>query len=611
MGLTRAKRFFLGEPLLDQHASEEKLPKWKALSTLSSDALSSVAYATDAILAVLAGFSTAAIFWSIPVALMIAGLLVILTASYRQTIEAYPGGGGAYTVAKKNLGQTASLVAGAALLIDYVLTVSVSVASGIENIGSAFPLLMAHKEGFGMIVVLLIALLNLRGIRENAAVFAFPTYAFILSIFCLVGVGLFKGSSGINATHQSLIHAVYPAVPLVLILRAFASGCSALTGVEAISNGAAVFQAPAQRNAKITLIWMAGILGVLFLGITALAHLYGIVPRPDQTLISLLSRRVFGDHFFYYFVQSSTALILFLAASTTYAHFPRLASLLARDRFLPRQLTSIGDRLVFSNGIIGLSIAAITIILIFHGETIRMLPLYAIGVFLSFTLSQAGMVIHHIREREIAWFRSLLLNGLGSFTTAVVLVDIALTKFNHGAWIVVLFIPLLVFVFTRVHRHYLCVSRELRLEADPDSRPVQFARIRHTVIVPISGIHKGVLEALQYALSISNDVRACYVEIDPSRTQTLQEEWEKWVPFIPFVVLKSPYRSVVQPLISYIDDVEEMSRDDMVTVVVPEFVTRHWWHGLLHNQTALFIRAALALRRRRVVTSVRYHIQGS
>lgn len=608
MVLTRAKRFFIGEPLLSHRVSEERLPKWKALSTLSSDALSSVAYATDAILAVLVGFSTVALVWSIPIALMIAGLLVILTASYRQTIEAYPGGGGAYTVARENLGQTAGLIAGAALLIDYVLTVAVSVSSGIENIGSAFPYLMAHKEGFGMIVILIIAFLNLRGIRESATVFAFPTYAFIFSIFAVVGVGLFKASTGIDTAPHSILHAVYPSVPLVLILRAFASGCSALTGVEAISNGTAIFQPPAQRNAKTTLVWMSVILGTLFLGITVLAHNYGIVPHEDQTLISLLSRRVFGTTFFYYFVQVSTALILFLAANTSYADFPRLASLLARDRFLPRQLTSVGDRLVFSNGILGLSAAAIGIIVLFSGDTIHMLPLYAIGVFLSFTLSQAGMVVHHFKEKEPSWLRSLLLNGLGAVTTAMVLLDIAWTKFVHGAWIVVLFIPLLVFIFTRIHHHYLSISRTLRLDDVPI--PAQFAKIRHTVIVPISGIHKGVLEALQYALSISNDVRACYVEIDPSRTQALQADWEKWVPFIPFVVLKSPYRSVVQPLINYIDDVEEMSHDDMVTVVVPEFVTPRWWQNLLHNQTALFIRAALAVRRRRVVTSVRYHIRG-
>jgi amino acid transporter len=605
----RAKRFLLGEPLSSQHAIHERIPKWKALSTLSSDALSSVAYATDAILYVLAAFSIAAASWSIPIALMIAALLLILTLSYCQTIDAYPSGGGAYTVAKENLGTQAGLIAGAALLIDYVLTVSVSVASGVENIGSAFPAINGYREIFCALVIIVIMLCNLRGIRESATIFALPTYFFVLSIFVMIAVGAWKLANGqMPEPPKSVFHQELAVVPLILILRAFASGCSALTGVEAISNGIQVFRQPSQKNAKITLIWMSVILAFLFLGITVLAHVLGLVPHEDQTLISLLGRAVFRNSIFYYSTQVATALILFLAANTSYADFPRLASLLAKDRFLPRQFTSVGDRLVFSNGVVGLSAAAIILVILFRAETILLLPLYAIGVFLSFTLSQSGMVAHHLREKEKGWRKALVLNLTGAIATLIVLLDIASTKFLHGAWMVIVMIPILVLFFRRIHFHYLAVGRELSLIGEMP--PAHFERIKHTVIVPISGIHRGVIEAIQYSLSISNDVRACYVEIDPIKTESVKQEWERWVPGVPFVVLKSPYRSVVAPLIKYIEDVGEITHDDVVTVVVPEFITTHWWHRVLHNQTAIFIRAALAFRRRTVVTSVRYHLKG-
>lgn len=610
MELLRAKRFILGEPISTQHAAHERIPKWKALATLSSDALSSVAYATEAILLVLVAFSSAAAVWSIPIAVMITALLLILTISYRQTINAYPSGGGAYIVAKDNLGQTAGLIAGSALLIDYILTVSVSVSSGIENLGSAVPFLMEHKEAFCAIIIMIVMLLNLRGIRESSTIFAFPTYFFIFSVFLTLAVGAYKVATGqVMEAPPPINTGVVKAVTLVLILRAFAAGCTALTGVEAISNGIQVFRQPAQQNAKITMVWMSVTLGVMFMGITILAHVLHLVPSENETLISLLNGAVFGKTVFYYSSQAATALILFLAANTSYADFPRLASLLAHDRFLPRQLASIGDRLVFSNGIVGLSALAMVMIVLFHGDTQHLLPLYAVGVFLSFTLSQAGMVVHHMKEREPNWRRSMVINGVGAVTTLVVLLDICFARFLHGAWMVVAAIPVFVYVFTKIHNHYLSVGRELSLVNKLP--PARLEKIKHTVIVPISGIHQGVLEALQYALSISNDVRACYVEIDPEKTENVKSEWERWVPGVPFVVLKSPYRSVVEPLIKYIDDVEQISHDDVVTIVVPEFVTTRWWTRLLHNQTALFIRAALAFRRRKVVTSVRYHLRSS
>ena len=600
------KRLLIGQPLATHRVSHERIPKWKALSTLSSDALSSVAYATDEILLVLAGV-TGALAWSIPIAIAIVTLLVLITASYRQTIDAYPNGGGAYTVAKENLGVSAGLIAAAALLIDYILTVSVSVAAGVENIAAAFPFLSFHKESIGAVVIILIMIANLRGIRESSTIFAFPTYFFVFSILILLAAGFWKVMSGSVVPVVSLAQTAFPAVPLILVLRAFASGCSALTGVEAISNGVTIFEHPTQRNAKITLLWMSVILGVLFLGITFLAHSLGISMRENETVISLVGKAVFGPSVAYYLVQIATALILFLAANTSYADFPRLSSLLAKDRYLPRQLASMGDRLVFSNGIIGLSVAAILLIFIFKGETSHLIPLYAVGVFLSFTLSQAGMVVHHIRIKEPRWMRSLFFNALGAVATLVVLVDIASTKFIHGAWMVVVAIPVLVFIFSRIHRHYLSVGRQLAMM--DLTKKIEFRKIKHTCIIPVSGIHRGVYEALQYALTIAEDVRACYVDIDSDTTQRITQQWLTWAPSVPFVVLKSPYRSVIAPLLQYIDDVERIACDDLITVVVPEFVTTRWWHRILHNQTAMFVRAALATRKGKVVTSVRYHLK--
>ncbi|OFZ56058.1 MAG: amino acid permease [Bdellovibrionales bacterium RIFOXYC1_FULL_54_43] len=607
MTFSKVKRFLVGEPLSSHMVEEERISKLKALAVLSSDALSSVAYATEEILIPLAAFAAAAVAWSMPIALGIGVLLVILTVSYRQIIDAYPNGGGAYIVAKENLGTYYGLIAGAALLIDYILTVSVSVASGVENIASAFPILLPHKEALGTLIILVIALFNLRGLRESASIFALPTYIFIFSLLTLIVVGTWRVVTGEVPPAAPIIHEVYPAVPLFLILRAFSSGCAALTGIEAISNGISLFRAPSTRNAKITMAWMAGILGSFFLGVTLLAHVYGIMPHHGETAISNLARTVFGGTAMYYVMQVATAMILILAANTSYAGFPRLASLLAKDRYLPRQLASLGDRLVFSNGIAGLSFVAIGLIILFKGETHRLIPLYAVGVFLSFTLSQAGMVAHHLRERAPGWLRSLSVNFLGTVVTFIAVMVIGYTKFATGAWMVVLLIPLMVFIFTRIHSHYLGVGKELSLLGV--TPPGKLEPIKHTVIVPISGIHRGVIDALRYALSISSDVRACYIAIDPEATERMKVEWQKWAREIPFVVLKSPYRSVVRPLLQYIDDVEQTTHADMMTVLIPEFVTAKWRHQILHNQTAFLIRTALMFRPRKVVTSVRYHLR--
>lgn len=607
MEFEKLKRIILGNPLMTEMAHNERIPKWKALAVLSSDALSSVAYATEEILIPLSLFAMAAVAWSMPIALGIATLLLIITVSYQQTIDAYPNGGGAYTVAKENLGTTAGLVAGASLLIDYTLTVAVSVAAGVENIASAFPALAPHNVAIGIAVILVVMFLNLRGIKESSSIFALPTYLFIGSFLILIVVGTWRILSGEVPPVAPVIHETYPAVPLFLLLRAFSSGCAALTGIEAISNGIPVFKEPAQKNAKATMIWMSTILGSFFLGITLLAHTYGVVPSAGQTAVSLLARKVFGESAFYYVIPAATALILFLAANTSFADFPRLASLLGKDRFLPRQLASLGDRLVFSNGIVGLSLGAIFLIVIFGGTTHHLIPLYAVGVFLSFTLSQTGMVVHHIRERQPGWKKSTFFNALGGLITFIVLLVIGATKFTHGAWMVVVLIPTMVVIFKKINNHYIQIGKQLGAPI-PIKEGGILTPVQHTAIVPVSGIHPGVIEALSYASTISNDVRACYIELDSRATERLKELWRKTVPSIPLIVIKSPYRSVIEPIINYIDDVEKSTKDDTITVIVPEFVTPKWHHQFLHNQTAFFIRSALRSRKRVVVTSVRYHL---
>ncbi len=598
MFITKIKRFFLGEPLTWQMAVHQLLPKWKALAILASDALSSVAYATEEMLIPLAAFSLAATNWSILIAFGICLLLIILTLSYRQTIDAYPGGGGAYIVSKENLGVNAGLIAGASLLIDYVLTVAVSVAAGVENIVSAFPLLSGHKEFLGAFFICLLMLLNLRGVKDSANFFVLPTYFFIVSFFLMVFLGF--QTSAPPADHANL----YPELPLFLLFKAFASGCSALTGIEAISNGIPLFKHPAQTNAKRTLIWMSMILGSLFLGMTFLAHRYHLLPKLQETVISQLAHLVFGNGIFYYLIQLVTTLILILAANTSYADFPRLSSLLAKDRYLPRQLASVGDRLVFSNGILGLSVAAILLIVLFEGQTHHLIPLYSIGVFLSFTLSQSGMVLHHCRMKEQGWIFGLFCNGLGACTTFVILIITSTTKFLSGAWMFLLFLPLLVMFFRRIHDHYLAIGSELALPQGP----LSLTPVKHKVLIPISGIHRGVIEALRYALSISQEVQACYVEIDPCASERIRLEWAKRAPEIPLVILKSPYRSVLVPFLDHLEKLEKSH--DLITVMIPEFVTSKWWHQILHNQTAFLIRAALLFRPGKVVTSVRYHLHG-
>lgn len=604
------KRFLVGRPLSTAVADNERIGRLPGLAVFSSDALSSVAYASEEILLVLAPAGAAAVVFAAPVAIAIVVLLFLVVASYRQVIPAYPHGGGSYSVARENLGPMAGLVAAASLLVDYTLTVAVSVAAGVAAITSAVPALYQHRVALGLMAVALVALANLRGVRESAAVLSIPTYGFILSVGALLAVGAFRWATGtlpaVAPVTPAATAAVAPVLSVFLVLRAFSSGCTAMTGVEAIANGVTSFKEPRARHAVDTLTLLAGILAVLFLGTTLLAHRLGIGPVAGETVISQIGRSVVGGGFFYYAVQAFTATVLLLAANTSFAAFPSLSSVLAVDRYMPRQLAHRGDRLVFSNGILILALVASLLIVVFRGDTHALIPLYAIGVFLSFTLSQLGMVRRSLRLRDAGWRRVLVISGVGTVVTALVVGIFAVTKFTQGAWIVVLVIPLLILFFLLLKGHYDAFGRALAMEEWSAVAPR-----RHTAIVPVSGIHRGVAAALTYALSVSKDVRAVYIAERPEDGERMEEQWSLWDNGVPLVVLESPYRSVVGPLLQYIDQVDREfggEEGNLVTVVLPEVVPSKWWHHLLHNNTALLVKGALLFRRGKICVSVPYHL---
>ena len=577
------------------------------LGAFASDAISSVAYATEEMLLVLVAFGAAAMAWGPAVAGVIAALLAVVLISYYQTVHAYPAGGGAYNVARDTLGMYPALVAGAALVVDYILTVAVSVAAGVAAITSAIPTLHEHRTVLAIAAVVLLTLGNLRGVREAGWYFALPTYVFVLSILWLVGAGAMqlaeRGSTAGDVVAPIVPTEVASAVGLWVILRAFSAGSVALTGVEAIANAVPAFRDPAPRHAGMALTWLGLILGTLFAGITFLTFGFGISPRPDETVLSQLGSVVFGSTLAYALLQITTALVLLLAANTSFTGFPRLASLLGRDRFLPRQLAHLGDRLVFSNGIVILGMAAISLLVVFHADPHALIPLYAVGVFLSFTISQTGMVLRWRRRRDPGWAWRAAVNATGALATGTVLLVIASAKFTHGAWMVLVVIPLLVGVFLSIHRHYENVERQLRVDL---TRPPH--GFNHTVLVPISGINHPVVLALQYARSLSARVRAVYVSLDAAETKQIQAQWDQWNPGIELVVLEPSYPTIIAPLLEYIDVVKNERDDDLVTVVLPEFVSRRWWHHMLHNQTALLLKGALLFRKDVVVTGVAYHL---
>jgi amino acid transporter len=607
------RRVLIGAPLATAAQAHERLTKVKALAVFSSDAISSVAYAPEQVLLVLVLAGAGALAGLIPISIAIVALLAIVATSYRQTIHAYPNGGGSYIVAKDNLGNIPGLTAGASLMIDYVLTVAVSISSGVAAITSAAQSLHPYALELALAALLLMVVVNLRGVRESGTIFAAPTYVFIGSIFLLIIVGAVKVVVGGAAGHN-LLAAAPPAgavhatenITIFLILRAFASGCTAMTGVEAVSNGVPAFLPPESDNAAKTLTAMAIILGIMVLGIGVLGYHYGLIPNNNETILSQLGHRVFIGGPLYYILQGSTFLILVLAANTSFADFPRLSSIMARDNFLPHQFTFRGDRLAFTNGILMLSFLAALLLVIFDANTDRLIPLYAVGVFLSFTLSQSGMVRHWIRLKGANWRRSLVINGIGAISTGVVTIIIAGTKFIHGAWVVVLLVPCLVALFYGIYRHYRRVAEQLQVPDLP--RPLPEERIG-TVIVPIAGINRAVIRTLAYARALSEDVTAVHVTDDLSEAEVLRTEWERWNNGVPLLILETPYRSFLSPFLTYIDALDTRSPGSLVTVVLPEAVSAHWWQGLLHNQTAFRLKLALLSRPNTVVTDVPYHLR--
>ena len=612
--ITTLKRLMVGQPLETAAQHEQRLTKRIALAVFSSDALSSVAYASEAILGVLIVVGTVALPLVIPISVAIVVLLLIVGFSYRQTIHAYPSGGGAYIVAHENLGEIPGLIAAASLLIDYVLTVAVSISAGVFAITSladtwGYPNLANYRVEIALACIVLVTVVNLRGVKESGVIFSVPTYIFIISIIGMLVAGFVQVTAGgWVVAAPKLQAAVQPAetVGLFLLLRAFAAGCTALTGVEAISNGVPAFTQPESRNAAATLLWMIAILGTMFLGISVLAHFYGMVPREDVSVVSQLASQIVGTGPAFFIIQVATALILVLAANTSYADFPRLSSLLSRDRFLPRQFSSRGDRLVFSNGVVALGGFSALLVILFNAREQAMLPLYAIGVFISFTLSQLGMVRHWQRVREPGWQRSIAINGIGAVLTAVVLIVIVVTKFTHGAWAVLVLMPILVLMFRAIHYHYKEVARQLSLEQMDHVEPVK----RNTAVVLISGIHRGVIPALEFAKSLAHDnVTALYVNLDDEQTAKVQRKWRQWGCGVPLNVLESPYRSLVRPILRYVDELDEQYQDDVLSVILPEFIPSKWWQHLLHNQTALAIKGALLFRKGVVVISVPYHLE--
>ncbi|MEN1937463.1 APC family permease [Paenibacillus sp. 102] len=602
------KRFLIGRPLKSTELGEQKLNKTKALAILSSDALSSVAYGPEQILIALATLGAVAFWYSIPIAIGVLVLLTALILSYRQIIFAYPHGGGAYVVSKENLGVNPGLIAGGSLLVDYILTVAVSVSAGTDAITSAFPSLHEHNVIIAIIFVICITILNLRGVTESASVLAYPVYLFVLALFILIGVGIYNIVTGEVSPHlHTPIGTPVAGVSLFLLLRAFASGSSALTGVEAISNAIPNFKDPAPNNAAKTLLAMGALLAVLFSGIVYLAYYYGITPSKEVTVVSQIAEQTFGRNFMYFFIQGTTALILILAANTGYSAFPLLAVNLAKDKFIPRMFTIRGDRLGYSNGIIILGIASILLIIAFQGQTEHLIPLYAVGVFIPFTLSQSGMVVKWIREKPQGWILKLTINLTGAVISFIVMSMFFLTKFAQ-VWTVLVFLPVIIFVFHRIKKHYEAVGDQLSLKTCESIVPIE----GNVIIVPVAGMTHVVENSLNYAKSLSPDqIIAVYVAFEREDEKKFEEKWKKWQPEVRLVTLHSHYRSIIQPLTKFIDTVQYKANESnyRVTVVIPQFIPKKGWHNILHNQSSLLIRAFLLYKRNVVITTVPYHLK--
>ncbi len=609
--LSKIKDILIGPALPTKTLGHKQLNKIRALAAFSPDALASIAYANQEIYLGLVVAGSLGLSYAWPIGLGITSLLVIVALSYFQTIHGYPSGGGSYIVARTNLGDLPGLLAAAALLVDYLLNAAVSLTAGVAALASAFPGLWSYRVVLALGLLLIMTLINLRGLQESGTFMAVPVYLFLAVYLSMLVYGIIRliveGPTPLAAVAPPALQPL----TLLLVLHTFSTGSTALTGVEAISNGVPAFKPPQAKNAGRTLLVMAVLMGFLFVGSIGLTQFLGVVAGPQETILSALARRLFGGNLLYYLVQFSTLGILTVAANTSFAGFPRLAAILARDGFLPRQFSSLGDRLAFTNGIILLGSFTAILIILFHGDTHALIPLFAIGAFLAFTLSQAGMVVHWWRERGRQWGLKSLINGIGALATLTTLVVVILSKFIGGAWITLLLIPLIVLVFRQIAKHYQQVRIQLSLKGLPPSlKPVEPTR----VVIPISGIHRGMISAVNFARSISDNVTAVYVELEPGAGEKAREEWESWWPDVPMVVVPSPFRSIVAPLMQFLDETDIQHNDgQLATVVLPDFVPGRWWQSLLHNQTAWLIKTALLYRRRqhgseRVVIDVPFYL---
>jgi amino acid transporter len=609
--LSKIKDLLIGPALPTQILGHKQLNKIRALAAFSPAALASIAYANQEIYLGLIVAGSMGLSYALPISLGITSLLVIVALSYFQTIHGYPSGGGSYIVARTNLGNLPGLIAAAALMIDYLLNTAVSLTAGVAELASAIPNVWPYRVTIALIMLLAITLVNLRGMQEAGTVMAIPVYLFLAMYFFMLAYGI------IRLTIEGptpLIVASPPAIqPLTffLILHTFSTGSTAMTGVEAISNGVPAFREPKAKNAGRTLMVMTILMGLLFVGSIGLTQFLGVVAGPRETILSALARRLFGGNLFYFLIQLVTLGILTVAANTSFAGFPRLVAILARDGFMPRQFSSLGDRLAFTNGILLLAFFTALLIILFGGDTHALIPLFAIGAFLAFTLSQSGMIVHWWRERGRRWGLKSLINGIGALATLITLVVVIYSKFLEGAWITILLIPLILLGFLRVSSHYKQVRKQLSLKGLPPSlKPIEPTR----VVIPISGVHRGMVGAVNFARSISDNVTAVYVELEPGAGQKVRAEWASWWPDVPIVVVSSPYRSTIAPLLHFLDETDAQHNDGhLATLVLPEFIPGHWWQGLLHNQTALLIKAALLYRRRqrgleRVIIDVPFHL---
>lgn len=610
------KRLLVGKPIATKHAHHERLPIVFGLPVFASDALSSVAYASEEILLVLVLAASAsqvrpeALLYLVPISLALIALLWIVVFSYVQTIQAYPQGGGSYRVSSENLGPWFGLVAGAALLIGYVLTVAVSVSAGAAAIVSMAPDLQPYGAAIASAAVLVLMVLNLRGAKESGIIFAVPTYSFVVLVLSLVAWGFYKGTAGALPPQPHLLptgHEASLSIGAYLLIRAFAAGCTALTGTEAIADGVQAFKPPEARNASRTLLLMAGLLTTLVLGISWSAQHFGITPmdfheKGYRTVVAQIAFAVWGEGGGSFAILTVTAMILFLAANTGFADFPRLSQFIARDGYLPRQLTSVGDKLVYQNGIILLAFLSIALILLFNANTHSLIPLYAAGVFLSFTLSQSGMVAKWVRARQVTW--KTFVSGFGAVTTGLVTLILLVTRFVEGAYILLIALSVMMLVFWGIRRHYLYLANQLTLDPHDALVPIQT-----TVLLLAPRLHRGILQAIAYAKSMAKDCRAIHVTLDPATVDQVKNDWNRFGADIPLVILESPYRSLIEPITDYIDQYLKEEPDHIITVIVPQAVPKYWWQGLLHNNAAIGLKLALRSRKNVVITNMRYFLK--